>query len=114
MTMLKAITRDYAKELLRENGFTPNPEPYISPMFIEENERQAWLDINAGAVRRGDKVPEYPIRILFNKVQQAMYVDYVPAEVRELTAEEAKESKAMGREPWEPRDSPWPKKESTE
>jgi hypothetical protein len=112
MTMRNAITSDYAKKLLRDNGFTPNPERYISPMFIEEDERQAWVDINSAAVRRGDEMPEHPIRIFFTKVQQAMCVDYVPGEVRELTAEEAKNSKAMGREPWEQKTSPWPPKES--
>ena len=114
MPLRKAITGDYAKEILREHGFTPNPEPYVSPMPVEENERQAWLDINAGAVRRADVTPDYPIRILFDKVQHPMSVDYVPSEVRELTAEEAKESKAISREPGEPKVSPWPAKKSGE
>ena len=108
MPLRRAITGDYAKEILREHGFTPNPEPYVSPMPIEENERQAWFDVNAGAVRLGDVMPDYPIRILFDKVQHPMYVDYIPAGVRELTAEEAKDSKALSREPWDTKVSPWP------
>jgi hypothetical protein len=107
----KAITGKHAQELLRNNKFTPNPEGFISPIELEENAAYAWTDINAGAVRRGDEIPEHPIRLLFKKVpapppmHESIQLEYI----RELTAEEAKTSKALGRDD-QPKISPWPSK----
>jgi hypothetical protein len=106
-----AISGQYAQELLRKNKFTPNPDGLISHIPLDQNRNYAWTDINAGAVRRGDEVPEHPIRILFKKVQRppmlgdTLELDYV----RELTADEFKTSKSLGREDL-PKISPWPKK----
>lgn len=110
MSEKKAITAEHARELLRNNKFTPNPEGFIDPIMLEgENATHLWTDINAGAVRRGDEIPEHPIRILFKKVVgpvgPTIELDYI----RELTAEEARSSKALGRGD-QPKISPWPSK----
>jgi len=106
----KAIEGDYAKELLCNNGFTPNPEPYASPFELQENETHMWTDVNAGAVRRGDEVPDYPIRIVFKKRKGPMGDAGIEFDkIRELTAEEARSSKALGRGDQE-KVSPWPSK----
>ena len=50
--------------------------------------------------RSQDEVPDYPIRLLFQKVKTDDWnEDLVLVYVRELTAEEAKTSKAMSRQP---------------
>jgi hypothetical protein len=107
----KAITGEHAQELLRKNKFTPNPEGYISHITLDENKDYAWTDMNAGAVRRGDEVPEHPIRLLFKKVRGPVGETIELEYLRELTAEEAKTSKALGREDL-PKISPWPSKKS--
>ena len=110
MAAKKALEGEYAKEILRNNRFTPNPEPYASPFELEESETQMWTDINAGAVRPGAEVPEYPIRLLFNKVKGPMGdITIELASERELTSDEARSSKALGRGDQE-KISPWPSK----
>ena len=113
--MLKhAINADQVKALLIERGYTPNPEPYVSPHPLEENDEKAWIDVNSLAVRQGqdrDEVPDYPIRICFKKVKHPMYVDYVVESVKELTKEDAARSKALSRQPDEKKKfGAWPKK----
>ena len=113
--MLKhAIDAEQVRAILLRHGYTPNPEPYVSPHPLEENEGKAWIDVNALAVRQGsdkDEVPDYPIRICFSKVQHPIYVDYVVESVRELTKEEAAKSKALSRQPDEKKKfGPWPQK----
>src|SRR6267143_1515241 len=57
-----------------------------------------WTDVNAGAARRGDEVPDYPIRIVFKKRKGPMGDAGIEFDtIRELTAEEARSSKALGR-----------------
>jgi len=63
----------------------------LSTPILEENEERAWIDVNSRAVRQGtgkDEVPDYPIRISFQKLQHPLYVDYVVESVKELTKEE--------------------------
>ena len=114
--MLKhAISGEQVKAILVEHGYTPNPEPFVSPHPLEENEENGWIDVNSLAVRQGpgkDEVPDFPIRIFFKKVQHpTMYVDYVVEAVRELTKEEAAKSKALSRQPDEKKKfGPWPEK----
>ena len=113
--MLKhAINAEQVKAILAEHGYTPNPEPFVSPHPLEENEESAWIDVNSLAVRHGrggDEVPDYPVRICFRKTQHPMYVDYVVEAVRELTKEEAAKSKALSRQPYEgEKFGPWPER----
>jgi hypothetical protein len=114
--MLKhAITGEQVKAILVEHGYTPNPDPFVSPHPLEENEERAWIDVNSLAVRQGtgkDEVPDYPIRISFQKLQHPLYVDFVVESVKELTTEEAAKSKALGRKPDEKKKfGAWPQKE---
>lgn len=110
-TMLKGTINAQIKAILIEHGYAPNSQPYISPHPIEETEKKAWVDINALAVRQGpdkDEVPDYPIRICFEKVKHPMFVDYIVDSVKELTKEEAATSKALGRQPYENKKfGPW-------
>jgi hypothetical protein len=89
-------------ELLTKHGYICPPEKHAEPT-IEEDSDALWIDINALAVRQGpegDEVPDYPIRLLFQKVKtNDWYEDLALVYVRELTAEEAKTSKAMSRQP---------------
>jgi hypothetical protein len=109
-----AIDAKRVMAILVEHGYTPNPKPYAFPHPLEENEDKAWIDINVLAVRQGrekDEIPDYPIRIYFNKVERPMYVDvdYVIESVKELTREEAATSRARSRQFYErERFGPWP------
>jgi hypothetical protein len=109
-----AITGEQVKAILVEHGYTPNPDPFVSPHPLEESEERAWIDVNSLAVRQGtgrDEAPDYPIRISFQKLQHPLYMDYVVDSVKELTKEEAAKSKALGRLPDEKRKfGPWPQK----
>lgn len=110
----RAMTGDEVKEILTKHGYVPNPEPFVSPQPVEEDNEKAWIDVNALAVRQGsnkDEVPDFPIRITFKKVPQPLgYVDYVVANVRELNEKEASASKALHRQPDEKKKfGPWPR-----
>lgn len=53
---------------LAEHEYTANPAGLIgkhSGNFTFERDSLAWLDIHAIAVRKGDVVPDRPIRITF-------------------------------------------------
>jgi hypothetical protein len=53
---------------LEEYGYAANPAGFIQHDrcdFSFESDSLAWLDINAIAVRKGDVVPDRPIRITF-------------------------------------------------
>jgi len=94
--MKRAIDSERVKAILIQHKYTPNPDPYVSPHPLEENEEKAWIDVHALAVRQGrekDEIPDFPIRICFKKVKHPMYVDYVVESVKELTKEEAATSK---------------------
>lgn len=113
MTQKAAIEGDQVKAILAKHGYTPNPEPFVSPQPMQEDDKTAWIDVNALAVRQGpdkDEVPDFPIRITFRKVSQPLgHVDYVVASVAELTNEEAARSKAMSRRSDEKKKfGPWP------
>jgi hypothetical protein len=66
------ISGERVKQMLREHGFTPNPnEPYINSIIVEQAGVQLFVDINSWAVRYGeeqDQVPDYPIRIFLKPV----------------------------------------------
>ena len=55
--------------LLKENGFDTNPRGLArndrSDYALTPNQEEAFLDINADAVRRDGKVPKRPIRLKF-------------------------------------------------
>jgi hypothetical protein len=109
-----AINGEQVKTILVEHGYAPNPDPFVSPHPLEENEERAWIDVNSLAVRQGpgkDEVPDFPIRICFKKVQHPLYVDYVVETVKELNKDEAAKSRALSRQQDEKKKfGAWPEK----
>jgi hypothetical protein len=107
-----AIDADYISEILSKHKYAPNPAGLVSPHPLEENDDLAWVDINSLAVRQGaemDEVPNYPIRIRFQKVRHPLNTEYVLLDVKELTKDEAAKSKAMSRQHDEKKKfGPWP------
>jgi hypothetical protein len=97
--------------LLKKNGYDTNPRGLArndqSDYVLTPNREEAFLDINADAVRRGGKVPKRPIRLKF---YLAVHADgsilWELASVRELT--DGEESKCLDRNPHTPEENaPW-------
>ena len=68
-------------------GYTSNPERLISPLPIDsfsESEGLAYLDANADAVRKGDEVPDRPIRITVHVILDGVYSRWKLKSVEEL------------------------------
>jgi hypothetical protein len=74
--------------------------------FTFERDSLAWLDVNAIAVRKGDIVPERPIRITFRSEYNGVFAQWKLLSVEELAPGVA--SKALDREPGFPKVSSWP------
>lgn len=97
-------------EILTQHGWSPNPEGYINPFFVEEDADKLYVDVNAGAVRYGgnrpDEMPDYPIRIFLKRLNSSTgTVGLDATQVRELTKDE--KSKAEARRDFYPKISPW-------
>jgi hypothetical protein len=59
------------RDFLAGYGYTSNPKGLAQPFrvdFIAESKGEAYLDVNAEAVRKGDEVPDRPVRISFHKI----------------------------------------------
>jgi hypothetical protein len=95
-------------EILREHVFTPNPEGYVSPFFVEQDGDELYVDVNAAAVRYGknsDEMPDYPVRIFLKPLNGPTgTVGLDATEVRELKKDEP--SKAEARRNFYPKISP--------
>lgn len=94
---------------LEEKGYTANPAGLIQhyqPDFTFERDSFAWLDINAMAVRKGNVVPDRPIRITFRAEYNGAFSQWKLHSVEELAA--GVPSKALDRELDFPKISPWP------
>ena len=99
-------------DILVQHRWSPNPEGYISPFFVEQDGDKLYVDVNAGAVRYGgnrpDEMPDYPVRIYFKPLNSDRGTIGLDAtEVRELTKDEP--SRAEARRNFYPKISPWPK-----
>lgn len=95
-------------DFLAEHGYTSDPEglvefPRVEYVFTTNDE--AYLDINADAVRKGDIVPDRPIRLTFRRILDGLSFRWACISVEELTA--GGESKALNRQQGMPRVSPW-------
>jgi hypothetical protein len=99
-------------DILAQHGWSPNPEGYISPFFIEQEGDKFYVDINSAAVRHGSKpeeMPDCPVRIFFKPLDSSTTTVVLDAvEVRELKEDES--SKAEARRGFYPKVSPWPMK----
>jgi len=107
--MLPAFTRDEIQHILAEYGYASNPEGLIQPFavdYISAPEGVAFLDINADAVRKGNEVPDRPIRITFHIIFDGVSSSWKLKSVEELAP--GVQSKSLDRHPDTPKISPWP------
>jgi hypothetical protein len=106
-----SFNRDDICKFLAERGYTSNPEGlvYFFPHdYVLENEYAAYLDVNAYAVRKGDEVPDRPVRITFRKTSYGHASGWEVESVAELAS--GVQSKALDRDRDTPKVSPWPDK----
>lgn len=109
--MLGPFSREDIREFLAEHGYTTNPEGLAQPFpvdFVSETQGVAYLDINADAVRKGDEVPDRPVRVTFQMVFDGSFKRWKLKSVEELAP--GIKSKALDREQITPKISPWPAK----
>jgi hypothetical protein len=101
--VMKAISSKELIGALREAGYTTNPEGIIAvfPVDFSTSGDMRWVDINADAVRKGDIVPDRPIRVTYRKVGGGWQL----ATVAELRRGDV--SKALDRQSEKPKISPW-------
>lgn len=101
--VMKAVSSKELIRALREAGYTTNPEGIIAvfPVDFSIDGDLRWLDINADAVRKGDIVPDRPIRVTYRKVGGGWQL----ASVAELRRGDV--SKALDRQPETSKISPW-------
>jgi hypothetical protein len=106
---IPALTREDIQHCLAECGYTSNPKGLVTPYpvdFISESEGVAYLDVNADAVRKGDEVPERPVRITVHVIFDGVSTRWKLKSVEELAP--GVKSKALDRHQDTPNISPWP------
>jgi hypothetical protein len=97
------------RDFLGEYGYTSNPKGLAQPFpvdFIAESKGEAYLDVNAEAVRKGDEVPDRPVRISFHKIFDGAVTSWRLKSVEELAP--GVNSTALDRSKDTPKTSPWP------
>ena len=106
------ITGKQVWDILAQHGWSPNPEGYINPFFVEQEGDKLYVDINSAAIRSGNKpgeMPDYPVRIFLKPLNSPTGIVGLDAiEARELKKDES--SKAEARRDFYPKISPWPEK----
>ena len=108
---MPSFTKEEIPEFLADYGYTSNPEGLIQffPVdYVCVNDVLAYLDINAEAVRKGNEVPDRPIRITFHKIFDGTISYWKLKSVEELAS--GVESKGEDRRQSTPKISPWPDK----
>jgi hypothetical protein len=75
--------------------------------FTYERDSLACLDVNAIAVRKGNIVPDRPIRVTFRCETNGVFAQWKLLSVAELAP--GVPSNALDREPKFPKISPWPR-----
>lgn len=104
---VRPFTGDEIRGFLAQFGYTGNPLGLVQPSldeYISEGEGISYLDVNADAVRKGDVVPDRPIRITFHKNGNR----WEAKSAKELAP--GVKSKALDRMPETDKISPWPDK----
>jgi hypothetical protein len=105
---MPGFKRDQINVFLAHHGYTVDPEgltEFFQHDFVQESETVSYLDINAIAVRRGDEVPDRPLRMTFHKVSKGSLFRWTLESVEELAP--GVETKALDREAETPKFSPW-------
>ncbi len=108
-SMPVSFSRDDVRDFLEKHGYTSNPKRLAQPFpvaFISESKGMAYLDVNAEAVRKGNEVPNRPVRITFHKVFDGAITRWKLKSVEELAP--GVQSNALGRGSATPKHSPWP------
>ena len=103
------FNREDIREFLADYGYTSNPVGLAEPFpvdYVSETKGVAYLDINADAVRKGNEVPDRPVRITFHKIFDGTFTRWKLKSVQELAP--GVETKCLDRQPETPKISPWP------
>jgi hypothetical protein len=107
--MLPAFTRDEIQHFLAEYGYTSSPEGLAAPFpvdYISGSKGVAYLDVNADAVRKGNEVPDRPVRIRIHIIFDGTFSRWKLKSVEELAP--GIKSKSLDRHQDTPKVSPWP------
>jgi hypothetical protein len=107
--VLGPFSRDDIRDFLAEYGYTSNPKGLTQPFpvdFISESKGVAYLDVNAETVRKGNEVPDRPVRITFHKIFDGAVTSWRLKSVEELAS--GVETKGLDRHPDTPKVAPWP------
>jgi hypothetical protein len=105
------FSNDEILVFLAEGGYIGNPKGLAQPFpvdYVQETDALAYLDINADAVRKGDEVPDRPVRITLQKTFDGTFTRWKLKSVEELTP--GIRSKCMDRHQDTPKISPWTSK----
>lgn len=107
---MPSFRKDQIREFLAERGYTCHPEGLIhfTAEYVVLSESSAYLDINADAVRKGDEVPDHPVRLTFHKRLAQPFPSWELEGVEELKP--GIETNALKRQPGTPKIFPWPNK----
>jgi hypothetical protein len=98
--------RDLIRDFLAKYGYSSNPKGIAQPFavdYVQESENLAYLDINADAIRKGEEVPDRPIRITVQRSLEGPSPRWEMKSAGELPA--GVKSKALDR--LIPKISPW-------
>ena len=104
-----SFTREQIKRFLAEHGYTGNPQglvQFFSIDYVAASESLAYLDINADAVRKGDEVPNRPVRLTFGRITDQPFPRWELKSIEELGPGIA--TKALDRHKDTSKISPWP------
>ena len=103
------FNKETIRRFLAEHGYTSNPDGLIEFFpadYVLETEDVAYLDVNAIAVRKGNEVPDHPIRMTFHRIQRGPSFGWELESVAELAP--GTQTKAESRDEYTPKISPWP------
>jgi len=104
-----SLTKTEIVEALTKFGYTANPEgliQHIPPDYTVVDKSTVYLDISPEAVRKGDEVPDRPVRITFRRSLTGPSPRWEVTEAAELRT--GVDSKHNDRTI--PKISPWPPK----
>jgi hypothetical protein len=107
------FNKETIRKFLAKHDYTSNPDGLIEffPVdYVLETEDVAYLDVNAIAVRKGNEVPDRPVRMTFHRIQHGPSFGWELESVAELTP--GTQTKAESRDEYTPKISPWPDKKT--
>jgi hypothetical protein len=111
--MREAFTKGEIHDFLAKYGYTTNPAGLAGSFpfdHVSEIGGMGFVDISADAVRKGDEVPDRPVRITFHKFFVGTLALWKLKSVVELAP--GVYSKCLDRHQDTPKVSPWPNKKA--